>query len=92
MTVKQRQERDRQLRVAMAELVRDPRFEHFINHLRDQREAAINDACLDSVVANQRASMAAIGEIRAYSGIIAAYDDFKDQPLPSESAEDSQET
>lgn len=91
MTAKQRQERDRQLRAAMSELVRDPRFEHFIDHLRDQREAAINDACLDSVVASQRASMAAIGEIRAYTGIIAAYDDFKDQPVASESTEESPE-
>lgn len=91
MTVKQRQERDRQLRVAMSELVMDQRFEQFINHLRDQREAAINDACLDSVVANQRASMAAIGEIRAYNCIIAAYDDFKDQPVASEAEEPRQE-
>lgn len=68
----------------MAELVHDTRFEKFIDLVRDHRERAVMDACLDVTVKCPRASMAAIGEIRAYTSIIEAYDDFLDQPPPQD--------
>lgn len=76
MTEKQRQAADLRIRHAMASLVGNPEFAEFINIIREHRERAIEDACHDQVVANQRTSMAAIGEVRAYKSIIAVYDEF----------------
>lgn len=79
MTSKQRHARDQAIRAAMGELVHDTRFTQFINVVREQREAAIDDLCSDRVMADERLVMAAVGEIRSLKSIIAAYDEFLDR-------------
>jgi hypothetical protein len=75
MNAKQRAKRDAEIKVAMANLIQNQHFAAFIDVLREMREVSIEDACLDTTVASQRASMAAIGEIRAYKSIISVYDE-----------------
>lgn len=75
MTHRQRQAREAQIKGAMSELISNPNFQAFIELLKSQREAVIEDACTESTVASQRASMAAIGELRAYKSIISIYDE-----------------
>lgn len=76
MTVKDRAARDVAIRGAMAQLVHDQRFTEFINVIRSQRDAAVEDLCLEKTMGNDRLTLGAIGEVRAYSSIIAVYDDF----------------
>lgn len=76
MTARERTAREAIIRGAMAELVRDQRFAEFINVIREQREMVIEDLCSDRVMASERLTMGAIGELRACKSIIAAYDDF----------------
>lgn len=76
MTPKQRAAAEARIKHAMASLIGNPEFVQFINIIREQREIAIEDACRDSVIASQRAHMAAVGEIRAYKSIISVYDEF----------------
>ncbi len=80
MTSKQRADRDRLIRDSMASLVGNTQFRSFIDVLREQREVVIMDACTDSVIANQRSSMAAIGELRAYNSILSVYDEAVANP------------
>lgn len=75
-TEKQGQTAALRIRHAMANLVGNPEFAEFINVIREQREIAIEDACAERVVANERTSLAAIGEVRAYKSIIAVYDEY----------------
>ena len=75
MTPRRRQVQERQIAGAMSELVLNPNFGKFIDLLREQREVVINDLCLESTVASERATLAAIGELRTYNPTIAAYDD-----------------
>ncbi len=76
MTAKQRKATEDRIRHAMASLVGNPEFVQFINMIRQHHEIAVEDACADHVVANERLSMAAIGEVRAYKAIISVYDEF----------------
>lgn len=80
MTIKDKAARDAAIRGAMAQLVHDHRFGEFINIVREQREIAIEDLCLERTMASDRLTLGAIGEIRAYKSIISAYDEFVDQP------------
>lgn len=75
-TARQRAAQELRIKHAMASLVRNTEFKVFIDTVRANRDATVDDACNDVVVASQRMSMAAIGEIRAYNQIIAAYDEF----------------
>lgn len=70
------QERSDRLQRAMFQLVGNEAFAAFIEELREQQHSAVMDAMNDKVIANERLSMAAIGEIRAYEAIIATYEDF----------------
>jgi transcription elongation factor Elf1 len=79
MTAKQREARNAQLRSAMAGLIQDTRFQQFIDLLRDHREGSVRDSCTDAVVKCQRLSLAAVGEIKAYTNLIDVYDDFVSQ-------------
>jgi hypothetical protein len=79
MTTAQRAAKQQALKAAMSGLVLDERFGEFIDLLRDQKDTVVADACLDAVVKCPRASMAAIGEIRAYNTIISTYEDFLDR-------------
>ncbi len=75
MNSRARQVYEKKLQSAMAELVLNPHFSSFIDLLKMQRESVIIDACMESTVASQRASMAAIGELRCYNSIINTFED-----------------
>lgn len=75
-TARQRAALELRIKHAMASLVRNVEFKTFIDTLRENRDATVMDACNDAVVASQRMSMAAIGEIRAYNQIISSYDEY----------------
>ncbi len=66
---------------AMSSLIPNGNFQHFIGVLREQREVVIDDICSDTVVRDERALMATIGELRALKGIIDVYDDYKRREL-----------
>lgn len=83
MNARQRAIRSNAIRSSMIELARNSNFGHFIEIVREQRDAAIDDLCSDRV-ANERLTMVAIGEIRVYKSIIAAYEEVLDQPLPED--------
>jgi hypothetical protein len=76
MTSRERKLRDDQIASAMAELVMNEHFRLFIDMIRQQKENAVGDSCTDAVIASQRLSMAAIGEIRCYTSIIEKYDEM----------------
>lgn len=59
---------------AMIELCGDTRFQVFIEQVRGQREAAIQDLCIDAVVENHAKLAAAVGEVRTYTGILSLVD------------------
>ena len=70
----------------MQSLIGTPAFDDFIDEVRLMRDAAMLDACSDKVVANERLSLAALGEVRAYTGLIDCYDSYKeslDQRVPA---------
>jgi len=74
-------ERHRAFEAAMLDLCRDPRFEHFIDAIRDYRETAIDSLSNSAdIVKSESATLACIGEIAAYKSIIAIYDDFVARP------------
>lgn len=63
-----------QLEEMMIQLCGDTRFILFIEQIRAQREAAINDLCNDSVVENHAKLAAGVGEVRTYTGILSLAD------------------
>lgn len=70
------QERSDRLQRAMFSLIGNDAFNTFMDELREQQHAAVMDSINDKVVANERLTLTALGEIRAYQGIIGMYDDF----------------
>lgn len=88
MTPRKRQERDRRIGDAMKSLVGNQNFDLFMESIREQREIAILDACNDVVVQSQRASMAAIGEIKCYTNILDLYDAAQSQAAESSDPDD----
>lgn len=76
-----RESRYVEISAAIAPLLGHPNFENFVQLIRQMREQAIEDACTDSVVADERASMAAIGEIRTYKAILDTYDQARAVPV-----------
>ena len=87
MTAQQQALKERQIREALVGLVGNPNFGRFMDVIREQREVAIEDACTNEVIANERVHMAAVGEIRAYKSILAAYEDIVANPLPREASD-----
>jgi hypothetical protein len=85
MTPTQRKLRTEALKVSMANLVRNQHFADFVDLLRERENEAVAALCLEGTLKNERLSMAVVGEIRTYRDIIAIYDEFLSQPLPSES-------
>ncbi|HYB97520.1 MAG TPA: hypothetical protein VEC57_00105 [Candidatus Limnocylindrales bacterium] len=65
---------EERIREKMLPLVGMPAFEAFMAVLRESREASIADSLMDSVIANQRNHLAAIGEIRCFTSILSIYD------------------
>ena len=70
---KAQKERLQRIRQAMTPLFGDTRFQSFIEEIRQMQQAAMIDACNERVVASERLSLAALGEVRAYQGIIDTY-------------------
>ena len=81
MNSKQQQVSDESLQRSMAELMANPNFGRFIDTLREQREVVIDDLCSDEVAKNERATLAAIGELRTYKSVLSLYDDFADRRI-----------
>lgn len=67
-------EKQERLRAAMESLVANPNFEEFIDELRTMKDASILYAVSHTTVRDQRESLAALGEVRAYLDIIDAYE------------------
>jgi len=80
-------ERSDRLQNAMATLIGNEAFGAFIDELREQQRAAMLDSMSDKVIASDRLSMAAVGEMRAYEGVISMYDDFVQTKLAQADAE-----
>jgi hypothetical protein len=66
----------------MLSLIGNENFRMFIESIRDARETTIRDAFSDTVVSNERMSMAAAGAIRTYSDILDTYDELLNTPPP----------
>lgn len=74
MTPKQRaQLRMKRLQDSMLPLIGDSRFQVFMEEVEQQQKAAMIDACNERVVANERLTLATLGEVRAYDGLISFY-------------------
>jgi hypothetical protein len=69
------------LRYTMFGLIGNDNFQNFIEELREMQHSTMIDLCSDAVVQNDRMTLASTGELRAYSQIIALYDDFVQQQL-----------
>jgi hypothetical protein len=83
-----RDDHEKRIRAAMLPLVGEPHFEAFIAQIRQQREISVEDACRDAVIANERSHLAAIGEVRCYTNVLAIYDDLvANRPLESEAVD-----
>lgn len=63
-----------QMEAMIIQLCGDTRFQLFIEEVRGQREAAINDLCMDAVVESHAKLAASVGEIRTYTGILSLVD------------------
>lgn len=70
------EQREAALRDAMSTLVGHPNFEAFIDEIRQQRDVIMEDLCSDTVVKDERLTLATIGELRTTRNIIAIYDDY----------------
>ncbi len=71
--------RQQAINSATIALISDPRFAHFIEVIRQNREMAIENLSDGNVIKSERATCACIGEIAAYKSIIQFYDDKKSQ-------------
>lgn len=76
MTNRERELRSVAIKAAMSELIQDSRFGRFIDVLRDQREAVIEDFCSDKITSDPLLKAAATGELRTYQALIATYDNY----------------
>ena len=69
-------ERSDKLQAAMYRLVGNDAFQEFIDQVRELQRNAMLDLINDAVVKDERLSLAAVGEIRAYEMIAGLYEDF----------------
>lgn len=74
MTIDQKQEKYRRLTEAMIPLVGDTRFIEFMEVVKDYKELAVENSLLDATIANERLTLASLGEVRAYKDIIGIYE------------------
>ncbi len=58
------------LRQCMFRLVGNDSFQDFIEEMREMQHSTMIDLCSDAVVKDERMTLAAAGELRAYSQII----------------------
>lgn len=72
-------EKAMRLQQAMYRLVGNDAFVDFIDEIRELQRNAMLDSINDLVVKDERLTLAALGEIRAYESIAALYEDFLQQ-------------
>lgn len=60
---------------AISALCLNPNFAGFITLVRDMRENAVQYMVTHTTVKDEREMLAAVGEVRAYDAIVAAYED-----------------
>lgn len=75
-------EKQEALQGAMASLLPNTNFQEFLEVLRDLREAAVAYAISHDTIKDQRNTLAALGEVRAYDdilGIAKAHEQVLDQ-------------
>ncbi len=65
--------RMKKIQQAMLPLIGDTRFQSFMEEIAEQQKAAMMDACNERVIANERLTMATLGEVRAYDGLLSFY-------------------
>lgn len=59
----------------MVQLSGDPRFAEFIELVKEQKDMALAEAVTNNAIANPHVSAAYLGEVRAYTDIIALFND-----------------
>jgi hypothetical protein len=67
--------RQKRIQASLIGLANDVRFRDFIEVVRECQTTALDNLTDGSVIANERASTACIGEIAAYRSIIRTYDE-----------------
>jgi len=67
------QQKEQQIRDGLLDLSRDPRFAVFMEALREMREGAVAYMTTHTTVKDERESLAAVGEVRCFDTIWAAY-------------------
>ena len=63
--------KEAQLRQAMECLLRDTRFQVYLDAIRELKEGAVAYAVQHTTVRDEREYLAAVGEVRAYADILA---------------------
>ena len=76
---RRQQETIAKLNAAMTGLLGYPHFAVFADTLRELREGAVAYAVEHTTVKDERESLAALGEIRAYGNILSIVDGAKDR-------------
>lgn len=71
------------LRAAILPLVGDPRFQDYMQVIEDLKEKALDDATTFDSVNSARATVAALGTVRAYKEIIAIHESLELQQAES---------
>ena len=84
MNAKQRAARDARIKASLEQLVTNVAFRDFMDLLAEQREVALEDALAERVIANERTSLTALGEVRCYNSIIAVYREILANPTTEE--------
>lgn len=73
MSAQAQREKEARLKEAMANLIPNASFTVFIEALREMREGAVGYMIDHATVKDPRESLAAVGEVRCYDTILAAY-------------------
>lgn len=69
--------RQRRLELAMFPLIGDDRFTTFLETVRELKEDAVQFAVSNDSVKSDRATLSALGEIRAYTDILGIAENYK---------------
>lgn len=65
--------RMKRIQESMVPLIGDSRFQAFMSEVEQQQQAAMMDACNERVLANDRLTLATLGEVRTYDGLLSFY-------------------
>lgn len=78
MTPKQRAEwKAHKLLSALEPLLGDTRFTDFLDTVKELKDEAVITAALQGTISNERTTLAALGEIRAYLDILGIAENYK---------------